>query len=92
MVDERSLPGDWEADLVLGAQGSGAIVTLAERNSRIYLTKKVFSKEAGEISSVIISMLGSYKYVCHTITFDNGGEFSAHWAIGNLCCASVCIA
>ncbi|WP_437891929.1 IS30 family transposase, partial [Phytobacter sp. V91] len=76
VVDERSRLGDWEADLVLGAQGTGAIVTLAERNSRIYLTKKVFSKDAGEVSSAIISMLSGYKDVCHTITFDNGGEFS----------------
>ncbi|NJD86239.1 hypothetical protein EWM60_18390, partial [Candidatus Erwinia dacicola] len=28
MVDERSRVGDWEADLVLGKQGTGAIVTL----------------------------------------------------------------
>ncbi len=81
MVDERSRLGDWEADLVLGAQGTGAIVTLAERKSRIYLTKKVFSKEAGEISEAIISMLSGYKDVCHTITFDNGREFSGHKAI-----------
>lgn len=81
VVDERSRLGDWEADLVLGAQGTGAIVTLAERRSRIYLTKKVFSKGAGEVSSAIISMLSGYKDVCHTITFDNGGEFSEHRAI-----------
>lgn len=81
VVDERSRLGDWEADLVLGAQGTGAIVTLAERKSRIYLTKMVLSKEAREVSSAIISMLSSYKDVCHTITFDNGGEFSEHRAI-----------
>jgi IS30 family transposase len=81
VVDERIRLGDWEADLVLGAQGTGAIVTLAERKSRIYLTKKVFSKNAGEVSRAIISMLSSYKDVCHTITFDNGGEFSEHRAI-----------
>lgn len=78
VVDERGRPGDREADLVLGKQGTGTVVTLAERKSRIYLTKKVFSKEAGEVSSAIISMLSDYKEVCHTITFDNGGEFSEH--------------
>lgn len=81
VVDERSRLGDWEADLVLGAQGTGAIVTLAERKSRIYLTKKVFTKEAGEVNSAISSMLSCYKYVSHTITFDNGGEFSEIRAI-----------
>lgn len=81
VVDERSRLGDWEADLVLGKQGTGAIVTLAERKSRIYLTKKVFSKDATEVSQAIISLLSEYKDVCHTITFDNGGEFSEHRAI-----------
>ena len=44
IVDERARLGDWEADLVLGKQGTGAIVTLAERKSRIYLTKKFFQR------------------------------------------------
>lgn len=78
IVDTRERLGDWEADLVLGKQGSGAIVTLAERKSRLYLTKKVFSKEAVEVSNAIISLLSDYKDVCHTITFDNGLEFSEH--------------
>ena len=75
VVDERERLGDWEADLVLGKQGTGAIVTLAERKSCIYLTKKVFSKDAVEVSNAIISLLSDYKDVCHTITFDNGLEF-----------------
>lgn len=82
VVDERSRQGDWEADLVLGNQGTGAIVTLAERKSRIYLTKKVFSKDAREVSEAIITLLSDYKEVCHTLTFDNGREFSEQKAIG----------
>ena len=78
VVDERTRLGDWEADLVLGKQGSGAIVTLVERKSRIYLTKKVFSKDSAEVATAIIAMLSDYKDVCHTITFDNGGEFTRH--------------
>ncbi|XYX41445.1 IS30 family transposase [Candidatus Erwinia dacicola] len=78
VVDERSRIGDWEADLVLGKQGTGAIVTLVERKSRIYLTKKVFSKDSAEVAAAIISMMSGYKDVCHTITFDNGREFTRH--------------
>lgn len=81
IVDERGRLGDWEADLVLGKQGTGAIVTLAERKSRIYLTKKVFSKDASEVRNAIISLLSEFKDVVHTITFDNGLEFSEHQAI-----------
>ncbi|NJD86173.1 IS30 family transposase, partial [Candidatus Erwinia dacicola] len=57
VVDERSRIGDWEADLVLGKQGTGAIVTLVGCKSRIYLTKKVFSKDSAEVAAAIISML-----------------------------------
>ncbi|XYX40260.1 IS30 family transposase [Candidatus Erwinia dacicola] len=78
VVDERSRVGDWEADLVLGKQGTGAIVTLVERKSRIYLTKKVFSKDSAEVAAAIISLLSGYKEGCHTITFDNGREFTRH--------------
>lgn len=81
VVDERSRLEDWEVDLVLGEQGTGAIVTLAERKICIYLTKKVFSKDAVEVSNAIISLLSDYRDVCHTITFDNGLEFSEPKAI-----------
>ncbi len=36
IVDEKSRLGDWEADLVVGAKGQGAIVTLVERRSWLY--------------------------------------------------------
>ncbi|HEH9431900.1 TPA: IS30 family transposase [Aeromonas sobria] len=78
IVDERGRLGDWEADLVLGKQGSGAIVTLVERVSKLYLIKGVPSKEAAVVSEAIIEMLTPYKQECHTITFDNGREFSGH--------------
>lgn len=38
----------------------------------------MFSKESAEVSNAIISLLRDYKDVCHTITFDNGLEFSEH--------------
>ncbi len=78
MVDARTRLGDWEADLVMGKQGTGTIFKLVERKSRIYLTKKVFSKNSGEVAAAIISMLSGYKDVCHSITFDNGREFTQH--------------
>lgn len=80
VVDARGL-GNWEAGLVLGNEGTSAIVTLTERKSRIYLTKKVFSTDAVEASNTIISLLSDFRDVCHTITFDNGLEFSEHRAI-----------
>jgi len=78
IVETRERFGDWEADTVLGKQGTGCLVTLAERKSRNYLVCKVPSKEADVVAEAIISMLKPYKDHVHTITFDNGGEFAAH--------------
>ena len=46
IVNERSRVGDWEVDTVLGKQGSGAIVSLLERKSRLYLVQYVPSKNS----------------------------------------------
>jgi IS30 family transposase len=77
-VDERNRLGDWEADTVLGKHGSGAIVTLAERKSRLYLVRRVDSKSADDVTEAIIKMLSPHKEFVKTITFDNGGEFAQH--------------
>lgn len=81
VVDEKTRFGDWEADLVMGKRGTGAIVTIAERKSRFYLIKKVHSKDSLVVAKAMILMLSPYKEFCHTITFDNGLEFSEHLRI-----------
>lgn len=81
IVETRERLGDWEADTVLGKQGTGALVTLAERKSRLYLVRRVDSKRSGVVKDAIIDMLRPYKAAVHTITFDNGGEFAEHRAI-----------
>ena len=81
IVDSRERLGDWEADTVLGQQGTGVLVTLAERKSRLYLVKRVDNKRADTVRDAIIEMLSPYVEHVHTITFDNGGEFADHKAI-----------
>lgn len=81
VVDTRERLGDWEADTVLGKQGTGVLVTLSERKNKLYLVKRVLSKKADVVKDAIIEMLTPYKEHVHTITFDNGGEFAGHEAI-----------
>lgn len=57
------------------------MVTLAERKSKLYLVKRVHSKKADVVKDAIIEMLMPYKAHVHTITFDNGGEFTGHESI-----------
>lgn len=41
IMNTRGRLGDWEADTVLGTQGTGVLVTLAERKSRQYLVQRI---------------------------------------------------
>lgn len=83
VVETRERLGDWEADTVIGKQGTGVFVTLAERKSRFHLVKRVDSKHADVVKEARIEMLRPYRDSVHTITFDNGGEFAEHEAVAN---------
>jgi len=78
IVDKKKRFGDWEADTVLGKNGTGAIVSLVERKSKLYLIRKVPAKSAADVSRAMIGMLWRYRGHVRTITADNGAEFCAH--------------
>lgn len=83
VVDERSRVGDWEADLVIGKGHKGAIVTLAERRSRLYLALPIASKTKELTTAAITLLLTSFKGYVYTITYDNGREFSGHATVSD---------
>jgi IS30 family transposase len=68
VVDTRARVGDWEADLVIGHGHQGAIVTLAERRSRLYLAWPIVRKTADLTTRAITSLLAAFKDWTHTIT------------------------
>ncbi len=78
IVDTRSRIGDWEADTVIGKNHQGAILTLIERKSRLYLALPIKRKTAQASRDAIIELLSPIKNLVHTITFDNGREFNRH--------------
>ena len=78
VVDKKRRFGDWEVDTVLGKNGTGAIVSLVERKSKLYLIRKVSAKSADEVRRAMIKMLWRYRRHVHTITADNGLEFCEH--------------
>ena len=81
VVDQKSRTGDWEADLVSGAHHQGFLVTLVERKQKFTLIGHVRHKQSLAVQQEIVRLLLPYKNVVHTITFDNGHEFSGHQAI-----------
>ena len=75
--------GDWEMDLIIGKDGYGAILVLAERNTSYCIIEKLpHGKNAREIAKAVIRLLYAYRLTgVLTITTDNGSEFSAHQEI-----------
>ena len=59
IVDKKKRFGDWEADTVLGKNGTGAIVSLVERKSKLYLIRKVPAKSAADVSRSISACYGA---------------------------------
>ena len=67
--------------MVIGKQGTGAIVTIVERKTRFFLAKKVIAKSAKAVEEATIELLKPFASLVHTITADNGTEFANHKAI-----------
>jgi IS30 family transposase len=76
MVSERSRLGDWEADTIIGKGKKGAIVTLVDRKSHFLRMGLVEQHTKEAVNEMIISLLADLPV--HTITFDNGKEFTGH--------------
>jgi IS30 family transposase len=79
-ANERTEPGHWEIDLVVGKQGTKPVIlTLVERKSRQSLYVLVKNKTQKEVIAAIKRARrrvgGDFGDVFKTITADNGSEF-----------------
>ena len=75
-VNKRYSYGHWEADLIEGKKGTGFILSLYERKSRIAKIALLPQKQSIKTANLIIRTLRRCKV--RSITYDNGNEFSAH--------------
>ena len=89
IVEEKSRIGDWEIDLVMGAKGRSALVSLVERRARYTLLGKVASQQADEVADKTVALLAPHKAHTQTITADNGKKFARHRAIGQTLDAAI---
>ena len=81
IVNEKSRLGDWEGDTIIGKGHQGAVVTLVERKSKLTLAMQVNNKTEENVTAAVIALLKPYQSLVHTITFDNGKEFTNHQSI-----------
>ena len=77
VIERRERLGDFEGDTVLGPPGTGGLVTLVDRQSRLTIMDKVKSKDADLVQQKIRDRLKELDEAHrHSITFDNGTEFA----------------
>ena len=81
-IERRKRVGDWEADLVSGANHKGYLVTLLERKSGLLRLGYVRNKSSELVKAEIIRLLRSFRV--YTITYDNGKEFAGHSGVNEV--------
>ena len=82
MISGRNRYGDWEADLIQGAAGTGFLLSIYERKSRVGRLHLLPDKSSAGTMRGIVTVLNGLKL--HSITYDNGLEFAMHEQINEL--------
>jgi len=79
-AQDRAVPGHWEGDLVIGAQGASALITLAERATRNVLIRRLPDRhDAPTVAQALTQMVADLPAdLRRTLTWDQGVEMATH--------------
>ncbi len=82
-VEDRAVPGNWEGDLIIGADSKSAIGTLVERNSRFTVLLHLPNGHgAKQVQNAIIAAMAQFPLQLRgSLTWDQGIEMANHLAI-----------
>jgi transposase, IS30 family len=79
-AEDRAVPGHWEGDLILGATGKGAVITLVERSSRFVLLAPLPGRHTADLARMSLAeMIATLPLSLRkSITWDRGSEMAQH--------------
>lgn len=78
-VADRTVPGHWEGDLLLGKYRQSAVGTLVERTTRYTLIVPLPAKDASSVRRSLTTAIRTLpQSLTKTLTYDQGKEMSQH--------------
>ncbi len=78
-VADRTVPGHWEGDLLMGRRNASALGTLVERTTRFTLLVPLAAKDATSVRRAFARELRTLpKQLTRSLTYDHGQEMREH--------------
>ena len=82
-ADDRAVPGHWEGDLLMGAVGQGAVITLVERATRFVLLAPLPDRHGAlDLRQMLTPLIAALPdQLRASLTWDQGKEMADHATI-----------